>query len=96
MPAYVVVEVRVTDPVRYEEYKRLVEPTILAHGGKYLVRGGATEVLEGEWDPGRFVLLEFPESESARRWWNSSEYAGPKAVREEAAVSRMLLVEGLP
>ncbi len=95
MPAYVVVEVQVTDPVRYEEYKRLVEPTILAHGGKYLVRGGATEALEGEWDPGRFVLLEFPDVRRAREWWSSKDYRGPKSVRAEAATSRMLLVEGL-
>lgn len=95
MPAYVVVEVRVTDPVRYEEYKKQVEPTILAHGGKYLVRGGATEALEGEWDPGRFVLLEFPDAGRAREWWSSEAYRGPKAIRAGAATSRMLLVEGL-
>ena len=95
MPAYIVVEVQVTDPVRYEEYKKLVEPTILAHGGKYLARGGATEVLEGKWDPGRFVLLEFPDVRRAREWWSSEDYRGPKAIRAETATSRMLLVEGL-
>jgi uncharacterized protein (DUF1330 family) len=95
MPAYVVVEVRVTDPVRYEEYKKLVEPTILAHGGKYLVRGGSTEVLEGHWDPCRLVLLEFPDAQRAREWWNSEDYRIPRSIRGEAATSRMLLVEGL-
>ena len=95
MPAYVVVEVRIKDPVRYEEYKKLVEPTILAHGGRYLARGGTTEALEGEWDPGRFVLLEFPDVRRAREWWNSDSYREPKSIRAEAAASRILLVEGL-
>jgi uncharacterized protein (DUF1330 family) len=95
MPAYVVVQVRVTDPKTYEEYKQQVSPTIAAYGGRYLVRGGATETLEGDWDPGRFVILEFPDVDQARAWWSSEEYRGPKSLRHAAAESNLLIAEGL-
>ena len=68
MPAYVIVDILVTDPVAYEEYKRLASLSIQAFGGTYLVRGGASQVLEGSWQPNRLVLLQFDTREKARAW----------------------------
>lgn len=96
MPAYVVVEVDVQDPVRYERYKQLTPSSIAAYGGRFIVRGGAVEALEGAWNPGRLVILEFPSAERARAWWSSPEYAEAKALRLATARSKMILVEGLP
>ena len=95
MPAYVAVQIDVRDAVTYERYKELAPPSIAAYGGRYLVRGGATTTLEGEWSPTRFVILEFPSVEQARRWWDSPEYAEAKALRQASASTQMLLVEGL-
>ena len=95
MPAYVVVHVKVKNPDRYEDYKKLAPVSIRQYGGRYLTRGGATEVLEGNWIPERLVILEFPTMERAKDWWNSSEYSGPKALRHATAESTMVLLEGL-
>jgi len=95
MPAYVLVEIKVADPVRYEDYKRLAAPTVAAHGGRYIVRGGKTELLEGSRAPGRVVVLEFPTPEHARQWWHSDAYAPAKAIRNECATAEMILVEGV-
>ena len=95
MPAYVVVNVRVNDPVRYTDYIRLAPASILAHGGRYLARGGATEVLEGGWTPSRLVILEFPSVERAKEWWSSPEYAAPKALRQATADTELVILEGL-
>lgn len=96
MPAYVMVQVDVRDAAAYERYKELAPPAISAYGGRYLARGGVTETLEGTWRPSRFVILEFPDAETARAWWRSPEYAEAKALRHRSATSEMLLVEGLP
>jgi uncharacterized protein (DUF1330 family) len=96
MPAYVVVEITVHDPEAYERYKQLATPSIPAYGGRYLVRGGAVETLEGSWHPPRFVVLEFPSPERARAWWSSPEYAPAKALRQTCAGTEMVLVEGVP
>lgn len=95
MPAYIVVDVTVQDPEPYERYRALAPPSIALYGGRYLVRGGATEALEGTWHPSRLVILEFPTVERARAWWNSPEYAEAKALRQTCAQADMLLVEGL-
>jgi len=95
MPAYVVVNLRVLDPVRYEEYKRQAPASIAAYGGRYLARGGAVSVLEGTWQPSRFVILEFPDAARARAWWDSKEYAAPKALRQATAQTDLFIVEGL-
>ena len=95
MTAYVIVDIHITDPVRYEEYKQLAAPTVTAHGGKYIVRGGETERLEGERQPGRVVVLEFPNLERARAWWGSASYAPAKALREASARTEMVLVDGV-
>ena len=83
------------DPVRYDDYKLLAPPSIAAYGGRYLVRGGTTTVLEGEWAPRRVVVLEFPNAERARAWWESPEYAAAKALRQSCADTQMLLIDGL-
>ena len=94
MPAYVVAEVEVTDAATYEEYRKLVPATVARYGGKYLVRGGAVETKEGDWRPKRFVVLEFPSLEQARKWYASPEYAPALALRLKAARSKVLLVDG--
>lgn len=94
MPAYVVVEVDVRDPARYEDYKRLAPPAIAAYGGRYLARGGRTDALEGDAGPGRLVILEFPSLERAREWWDSPEYRAARAVRQSCASARLIAVEG--
>ncbi|MSR61813.1 MAG: DUF1330 domain-containing protein [Planctomycetes bacterium] len=94
MAAYIVVDIEVRDPVRYEEYKRLAAPSVTAFGGRYLVRGGALTTLEGDWTPGRFVVLEFPTAARAKEWWNSDLYHPIKAIRQATASSKMLLIEG--
>jgi uncharacterized protein (DUF1330 family) len=95
MAAYVIAEVEVTDPARYEDYKRLAPAAIAAHGGKYLVRGGASELLEGDRQPGRTVILEFPSLDHARRFYDSAQYGEAKRARAGAARFNLLLVEGL-
>jgi uncharacterized protein (DUF1330 family) len=95
MPAYVLVEITVTDPEAYETYKALAGPAVAQHGGRYLARGGATELLEGSPEPApRVVVLEFPDLATARRWSESPEYGAARAAREGAAVVRMVAVEG--
>ena len=95
MSAYVVVEIEVLDAERYEHYKRMVPPSLAAYGGRFVVRGGATEALEGDWAPKRIVILEFPSVERAKAWWGSSEYAEAKALRQATARTRMIVAEGV-
>lgn len=95
MAAYVIVDIKINDTEEYEEYKKLTPASIAAYDGKFIVRGGATETLEGDWQPGRIVVLEFPDAGRARQWWNSSEYAIAKTIRQSAADTKMILVEGV-
>ena len=95
MPAYVIAEIEVKDPVTYEEYRQVAGPTLAPYGGRFVVRGGAAERLEGERDPQRIVVLEFPSVERAKAWWASEEYAGPKAIRQRSASSRLIVVAGV-
>ena len=95
MSAYVVVDIEVRDAATYERYKQLAPPSIAAYGGRYIVRGGRTDTLEGEWRPSRLVILEFPSLERARAWWESPAYAEAKALRHATASSEMVAVEGV-
>ncbi len=95
MSAYVIVDINVSDPTGYEEYKKLAPPSIAAYGGKYLARGGKTEVLEGNWSPNRLVILEFPSFVRAKEWLASPEYGAARALRHEAATSNMVVIEGM-
>lgn len=95
MSAYVIAEVEVTDPGRFEEYRRLVPPTIEAFGGRYVVRGGAIDGREGGWQPKRIVVIEFDDVERAKAWHDSDLYAPARALREASANTRMIVVEGV-
>lgn len=95
MTAYLIVEVEVTDPTEYGEYIKLVPSSIAAYGGRYLVRGGRTELLEGEPPPARLVVLEFPSVERAKAWLESPEYQPARDIRHRAARTRMIAIEGV-
>lgn len=95
MPAYVLVQITVTDSVKYEDYKKAAPPAIARYGGKYLVRGGDVEVLEGAYSGRRMVILEFPNMEAARAFWNSPEYGEARKVREGAAIMDAWAVPGV-
>ena len=95
MSAYVVSEIEVLDKERYETYKQMVPASLAAYGGRFVVRGGAAETLEGDWRPKRIVVVEFPSVERAKEWWASEEYAGAKALRQATARTRMIVVEGV-
>ena len=95
MAAYVITEIDITDPVGYEEYRKLGPPAVAAYGGRFVARGGAVEVLEGGWVPKRVVVLEFESMERAKEWWNSKEYSTAKQVRHKTAVTNMIVVEGV-
>jgi uncharacterized protein (DUF1330 family) len=96
VPSYVIVNVTIRDRESYERYKQLAAEAVAAYGGRYLVRGGATETLEGTWRMARLVILEFPSVERARAWWASREYGPAKALRQACADTEMVLVEGVP
>jgi uncharacterized protein (DUF1330 family) len=94
MAAYVIANVDVKDAALFEQYRQQVPDTIARHGGRYIVRGGAHETLEGGWTPTRLVVLEFPSMEQARRWYDSEDYREPKALRMKCAVTDAVLVQG--
>ncbi len=95
MAAYLIADVEVIDGAAYEEYRQKVPAIIAAHGGRYLARGGATEVLDGTWSPKRSVILEFPTMAALKKFWASPEYRPLRAIREQAATSNIVAVEGL-
>lgn len=95
MSAYVIVDITVTDPERYEDYKKLAPPAIAAYGGKYVARGGKSEKLEGSWDPNRIVILEFESTEKAKQFIDSPEYEEARELRHKTATSNMIVVEVL-
>lgn len=96
MPAYLIADVTVTDPGRYPDYVRLVPATLEPYGGRFIVRGGATEIAEGDWQPQRLVIIEFPSLERAKAWYDSPEYAPAKRLRQQCSDGRLLFVEGAP
>jgi len=95
MPAYLLVNCEVTDPVRYETYKNLAPAAIAKFGGRYLVRGGAKTAIEGDWPLDRVVVLEFPDTDSARQFYDSPDYRAAREARAGAANMKMVLVEGM-
>ncbi len=95
MAVYVIADIEVLDQVLFEEYRQKVPATIAAHGGRYLARGGATQVLEGSWSPKRSVILEFPDMERFQTWWNSPEYAPLRTLRQRATNSNLVVTQGL-
>jgi uncharacterized protein (DUF1330 family) len=95
MTAYLIADIDVTDAAGYEEYKKRVPAIIAAHGGRYVVRGGASEVLEGTWRPRRSAIIEFPSLAALKAFWESPEYRPLRELRERCATSNIVAVEGL-
>ncbi len=94
MAAYFLVDVAVNDPQLYAEYRKLVMPTLEKYGGRFLVRGGTVETIEGSWSPERFVILEFENTEQFQRWYYSPEYTEARAIRFKASNASAILVQG--
>ena len=94
MSAYVIVEIDIVDPVGYDEYKKQAAATVEKYGGKYIVRGGRTEVLEGDWQPKRIVVLQFDSMQRAKEWLNCEQYREPRKMRHRTARTNMIVVEG--
>jgi uncharacterized protein (DUF1330 family) len=94
MAAYLLVDCSVTNPTQYEDYKRLAQTAVAQYGGRYIVRGGETVVLEGSWQPNRVVVLEFPDLQRARAFYDSPEYKSARAARAGAATMNMVAVAG--
>jgi uncharacterized protein (DUF1330 family) len=95
MPAYLIANIEVTDPAGYEQYKARAPTTIAAYGGRYLTRGGASAVLEGNWQPNRLVILEFPDMARLRAWYASPEYRPLIEIRQRTSNSSFTATEGL-
>jgi uncharacterized protein (DUF1330 family) len=96
MPAYLIVEVRVTNPEPYAAYRDLATASVARHGGRFLVRGGTITPLEGEWHPERFVIIEFPSVDAARAFYGSDDYQEALKVRLANSVGKAFIVEGYP
>ena len=94
MSAYVIVDLEIVDPVGYEEYKKLASATVEKYDGKYIVRGGPVEMLEGDWNPKRIVILQFESMQRAKEWLHCEEYREPRKMRHRTAKTNMILVEG--
>ena len=95
MSAYVILDIDVKDAVEYARYKDMAAPVVAAFGGKYLVRGGKTETLEGNWIAKRVVVLEFPTAARVKEWLHSKEYSEARALRHKTADSNMIVVDGV-
>lgn len=95
MPAFVIVEIKIHDQDLYRSYTLLTPETIASYGGEFVVRGGETITLEGDWQPERLVVLKFPSVEIAQEWWNSEAYDEPKKIRQKAATTKMIIAAGI-
>ncbi|HWP46207.1 MAG TPA: DUF1330 domain-containing protein [Candidatus Limnocylindrales bacterium] len=95
MAAYVIAQIHITDPTLYEEYRKLVPPTLEKYGGRFIIRGGKVETLEGNWQPQRLVVLEFESVERAKQWYNSPEYTKAREIRQKASTGNVIMVEGV-
>jgi uncharacterized protein (DUF1330 family) len=93
--AYIINDMEITDPHRFEEYKLLSPATVAAYGGKFLARSGEVNALEGDWNPRRLVILEFQDRAQAQAWLNSPEYAPARRLRQLSANSRMVVIDGI-
>ena len=94
MPAFVIVEIAIHDHEKYDDYKKLTPAAVAAFDGRFVVRGAQTASLEGDWNPERIVVLEFPSVDRAKQWWNSEIYSEAKTIRQSAATTKMIVVEG--
>jgi uncharacterized protein (DUF1330 family) len=94
MAAYIIADIRVTDHASYDQYRPLAAASIARFGGRFVVRGGEVDLLEGEPQPERIVVIEFPDADTARRWYGSAEYQAALKIRQAASRGRVVLVEG--
>jgi uncharacterized protein (DUF1330 family) len=94
MVAYLIAEIQVTDPTTYDQYRPLAAASVARFGGRFAVRGGTVDLLEGGPEPERIVVIEFPDADTARRWYRSEEYQSALKIRQSASRSRVFLVEG--
>lgn len=94
MAAYFIVDVKIDDPLSYAEYSKQVGPMVARYGGKFLVRGGETSAIEGDWQPQRLVVIEFADTEHFRAWYDSPEYSKVRAIRFKASTARAVLAQG--
>ena len=95
MAAYLIGDIEITDTETYDKYRAGVPATVAAYGGKFLVRGGQGEVIEGEWHPRRLVLLEFESMEKAKAWYSSPEYSELLKLRHSASNGNLIFVDGV-
>ncbi len=95
MAAYAIAQLEISDRAEFERYRAMVPSTLEQFGGRYIVRGGQHEAVEGDWNPQRVVVIEFPSLERAKAWWASEEYAEAKALRQRCATTRLTIVEGV-
>jgi uncharacterized protein (DUF1330 family) len=95
MAAYVIGDIEITAPAAFREYRNRVGATVEQYGGRFVVRGGRVDPKEGDWQPHLLVMLEFPSLEQAERWYNSPEYKPLIAIRENAARTQLIIVEGI-
>jgi uncharacterized protein (DUF1330 family) len=94
MSAYVIAEIEVTDPAAYEDYRKQVPGVVEKYKGKFIVRGGKIESMEGGWSPKRMVVVEFPSMEQALKWYRSADYAPLIKLRQKASRGKLIIVEG--
>jgi uncharacterized protein (DUF1330 family) len=94
MPAYIIADIQVTDPTAYDGYRPLAADSVSRFGGRFAVRGGKIDLLEGGPEPERIVVIEFPDADTARRWYRSEEYQKALKIRQSASRGRVFLVEG--
>jgi len=95
MSAFIIASLEVKDPERYEEYRKQVKATVDAHGGEFLARGGALEILEGTWPRPRAVIIRFESMDKARAWYNSDAYRPLRDLRQSASEGTLILLEGV-
>ena len=95
MPAYLISQIEVHDPKGYEEYRKIVGPSLVKYGGKFIARGGKIDVLEGSWSPKRVVICEFESLARAREWYESAEYKPAMDIRQKTADAQIIVVDGL-
>ena len=95
MPAYVIADIEVHDPASYKEYAARVQATLDPFEGRFLVRGGPSETLEGDWQPQRVVVIQFPSADHARGWYKSPDYVKALAIRRGSATGSLILAHGV-
>ena len=95
MAGYAIIHDDIQDQALFAEFRQRVGATVEAHGGRYLVRGGALEVMDGDWEPDRIVVIEFDSVERAKAWLTSPEYSEIKEIRMKAASASVIIAEGV-